>query len=251
MTERTPSTVIHRRQPGLPVFTIPKCLCGSIWPCPWAPKEEAVAPTPPTQTAAVAKKRGFEVTIEGLPPIIFLGWRSTHGAVRVAALPKPVNRALIEARATIDGSLRSAAAILRPGDKFDRETGKRIALARLVAALIPASPTPELKAAADKKALAKECQKRRGQRSKLFREIWKRTHKGKLPAKPRTTFDLTAALNSLAPPTKTWNWFYSRYPEPAPIGKVISVDEESGELLTTRVGLTPPGAAPITPSEKG
>lgn len=230
MTEQTPhpSTVPHGRKPGLPVFAPTECICGGAWPCPWTPKE-----TEEPQT----KKRGFAVEIAGLPPIIFLGWRSTHGAVRIAALSKPVSRALIEARATIDGSLRSAAAILRPGDRFDRETGKRIALARLVASLIPElSGMP----------LIRDCKLVKIRRSQLFKEIWKRTHKGALPVKPRTTFDLTAAMKGIAAPTRTWNWFYSRYPEPAPIGKVISVDTETpGEILTTHVGLAPPTTTPV------
>lgn len=182
----------------------------------------------------VQARRGFEVTVEGLGPIFFHGWRSTHGSVRVAAIAKPVSRALIEARGTIDGSYRSAAAILRPGDRFDRETGKRIALARLVEALVPlTSRYPMDDAKATKKALRIEQARLKALRSSLFREIWKRTHKGALPQPRKSNYPFY--ISQLP---RTLNWFYGRYP-----ATPLSIDTECAK------GLTPPLAAPST-SEK-
>ena len=224
MTERTPhpSPVPHGRKPGLPVFAPTECICGGAWPCPWMPKETE-EPQP--------KKRGFAVKIAGLPTIIFLGWRSTHGAVRIAALSKPVSRALIEARATTDGSLRSAAAILRPGDKFDRETGKRIALARLVASLIPElSGMPLIR---DSKLV-------KVRRSQLFKEIWKRTHKGALPVKPERTYDIASLFYGQIPKDQkhyrkhAWIDSFVRYQDPkAPVSVDIECARGGGLPLPT------------------
>ena len=230
MTERTPhpSPVPHGRKPGLPVFAPTECICGGAWPCPWTPKE-----TEEPQT----KKRGFAVEIAGLPPIIFLGWRSTHGAVRVAALSKPVSRALVEARATIDDSLRSAAAILRPGDKFDRETGKRIALAKLVEQLVPL--TSAYATALSDKAVRVEQTRLKALRSTLFREIWKRMHKGALPArhKPsmlRSLFDAYMTADQKHYRKHAWIDSFVRYQDPkAPVSVDIECARGGGLPLPT------------------
>lgn len=168
-----------------------------------------------TEQVVQSKRRGFEVTIEGLPPIVFLGWRSTHAKVDVAGEKHATWRAVLIAQATavgVSGGLPvQGRAILRPGDRFDRETGKRIALARLVEQLVPLASA--YTTALSDKAVRVEQARLKALRSRLFREIWKRTHAGKLPAKPRGVF--FAPLGAAIP--RAVNWFYSRYPESAPI----------------------------------
>lgn len=137
-----------------------------------------------------SREKGFIVEVPGLPPVRFLGWRSTHAEVVFKASNGKMKwRAVVEALAECSeryGAIPAIGrAILRPGDTFDRETGKKIALARLVEALVPTYNTYQHPAESpEKRAEAKRLNAKAKQaRSRLFLEIWRRTHKGKMPEK--------------------------------------------------------------------